>query len=145
MESIKSNMEECLFCKIIKGEVPSHKIYDDDDTYVFLDIGPVSRGHCLIIPKEHAENIHEGSLQAAQAVIKTLHYLAPKMVCALGASGYNIGLNIGKDAGQLVFHTHLHFMPRYAGEPRAFVKTNPSQEELQEIADQIRHELKNEC
>lgn len=131
-------MPDCLFCKIIAGEIPSHKIYEDDKTFAFLDINPVSKGHTLIIPKEHAENLTEGSMEAAEAIMHTLHDIAPKIVKALGASGYNLGMNHGTDAGQLVFHTHMHLMPRYAGQPRTFTKSHPSQEELAEVAEKIR-------
>lgn len=131
-------MEDCLFCKIIAGEIPSHKVYEDENTYAFLDIGPVSKGHTLVIPKEHATDMNEGSVEAAKDIIATVHKLAPKVMEALGATGYNLGVNHGKDAGQEVFHTHFHLMPRYAGEPRSFVKTHPSQEELAEVAEKIR-------
>jgi histidine triad (HIT) family protein len=129
---------DCLFCKIIAGEIPSHKIYEDDDVYVFLDIGPVSKGHALFIPKEHAQDLSSGSKDAAIRVMGAIYDAAPKMVEALGASGYNLGMNHGADAGQLVFHTHIHLMPRYAGQERSFVKMSPSQEELAATAEQIR-------
>jgi len=134
-------MNDCLFCNIIAGTVPAQKVYEDDTTYAFLDIGPVSKGHTLIVPKEHAVNLTEGSEAAATAMMKTVYKIAPGIVKALGASGYNLGMNHGTDAGQLVFHTHVHLMPRYAGEPRTFVKSHPAQEELATIAEQIRKEI----
>ena len=134
-------MPDCLFCSIIKGDIPSHKIYEDDETYAFLDIFPVSRGHLLVIPKEHAENITEGSHAAAIAIMRTVHHIAPKIMAVLGASRYNLGMNHGVDAGQEVFHTHMHIMPRYKGVTRAFEKTKPEQSELKEIADIIRSGL----
>lgn len=134
-------MEDCLFCQIIAGQSPSYKLYEDDQTFVFLNIYPVSRGHFLIIPKEHAENVHEGSEAAAEAVMKTMHRLAPQVVKALGASGYNIGMNIGADAGQIIFHTHMHFMPRYADTPRSFEQTKPVPEELEAVAEVIRNAI----
>ena len=135
------NMNDCLFCKIIKGEIPSHKIYEDADTFAFLDIGPVSKGHTLIIPKNHAENLTAGSEEDALALMRTLKKLAPVITEALGATGYNLGMNHGADAGQDVFHTHIHLMPRYVGDKRNFVKTSPSQEELAEVADLIREKF----
>lgn len=134
-------MADCLFCKIIAGEIPSHKIYEDDKVFAFLDIGPVSQGHTLIIPKEHAQDLTSGSVKAAQDIITAVYRLAPKIMKALGASGYNLGMNHGSDAGQLVWHTHVHLMPRYEGEPRTFVKEKPSQEELAEVAEKIRTEM----
>ncbi len=129
---------DCLFCKIITGDVPSHKIYENDHVYAFLDIGPVSKGHTLFIPKEHAVDLGDGSKEAAVHLIEAVHDVAPEIMEALGASSYNLGMNHGADAGQLVFHTHLHFMPRYAGVPRTFDKKTPSQEELAEVAELIR-------
>lgn len=134
-------MRDCLFCKIIAGEIPSHKVFEDEKTYAFLNINPVSKGHTLVIPKTHAADLNAGSVEDAQAVIATIHKLAPKIMKALGATGYNLGVNHGKDAGQLVFHTHFHLMPRYAGEPRSFTKMHPSQEELAEVAEKISAEI----
>ena len=128
----------CLFCNIVAGSVPSHKLYEDEHTYVFLDLFPVSRGHLLVIPKEHAEDLGAGSLEAAVHMMKTVHTIAPRVTKALGATGYNLGMNHGKDAGQLIAHTHIHLMPRYAGVARSFEKTKPSEEELTNIADEIR-------
>ncbi|MBU1126640.1 MAG: HIT family protein [Patescibacteria group bacterium] len=131
-------MNDCLFCKIIEGEIPSHKIYEDDKVFAFLDISPVSKGHTLIIPKSHSENLTQGTEESAADLFKTVHHLAPKIMTALEATAYNIGMNHGADAGQLVFHTHVHFMPRYAGIPRTFEKQHPSQEELAAVAEEIR-------
>ena len=127
-------MSDCLFCRIIAGEIPSHKIYEDEQVFVFLDIGPVSRGHALFIPKKHAVDLSSGSVQDAAALIAKVHEIAPILLKRLGASAYNLGVNSGADAGQIVFHTHIHFIPRYAGEERSFIKTHPSQEELADVA-----------
>jgi histidine triad (HIT) family protein len=132
---------DCLFCKINAGEVPSHQIYEDDVTNVFLDIFPVSKGHMLIVPKEHAEDLGRGSEEAAVNMMKTVHKIAPGVMKALGATGYNLGMNHGKDAGQLVWHTHIHFIPRYEGDERSFEKKEVDQEELAKIAEQIRKGL----
>lgn len=127
-------MSDCLFCKIIAGEIPSHKIYEDEHVFAFLDIGPVSRGHALFVPRVHAEDLSSGSSEDARALMSAVQKMAPIFLQRLGASAYNIGVNSGADAGQIVFHTHLHFMPRYVGEARNFVKTHPSQEELSDVA-----------
>ncbi len=133
-------MSDCLFCKIIEGGIPSHKIYEDDHVLAFLDIGPVSRGHALFVPKIHAADLNSGSVDEATALIRAVHATAPKFLDRLGASGYNLGVNHGADAGQIVFHTHFHFMPRYRSAPRTFTKTHPSQEELAETAKLMRGE-----
>lgn len=129
---------DCLFCKIIAGEIPSHKIYEDEHTFAFLDIGPVSEGHTLVVPKNHAVDLNDGSAEDAAHIMETVHKLAPVIMPALGASGYNLGMNHGVSAGQDVMHTHVHIMPRKDGEPRNFTKTHPSQDELKTTADKIR-------
>ena len=134
-------MTDCLFCKIIAGTVPSHKIYENDHVYAFLDIGPVSKGHTLVIPKQHVSNLSAGSPEDAVELMKAVYLLGRKIMPALGATGYNLGMNHGADAGQDVFHTHLHIMPRYPGDERKFVKTFPSKEELSVVAEKIRAEM----
>lgn len=134
-------MIDCLFCKIIAREILSHKIYEDDMVYAFLDIAPVAKGHTLFIPKEHAENLTENSEAAAVALMKAVRAVAPKITAALGGSGYNLGMNHGVSAGQEVFHTHLHVMPRFDGKPRTFEKRSATNEELAEIAQIITEKL----
>lgn len=128
----------CIFCKIIAGELPCYKIYEDEDIIAFLDIGPVSEGHTLIVPKTHAENLGAGSSEDAARCIEVIHAIAPKILLAIGATGYNLGMNHGVIAGQDVMHTHFHLMPRKEGEERTFVKTHPSPDELAEIREKIK-------
>lgn len=132
---------DCLFCKIIAGQIPALKLYEDDKTFAFLDIGPVSKGHTLVIPKVHAQDLSSGIPEDAKTLMETVHHLAPKIMAALGAQGYNLGMNHGEVAGQEVMHTHLHIMPRYAGQSRTFVKTHPSKEELEAVAEAIRQHI----
>lgn len=129
---------DCLFCKIIAGEIPAHKVYEDDATFAFLDIGPVSEGHTLIIPKHHATDLGDGSREDALALMSTVHAIAPAIMQGVDATGYNLGMNHGVIAGQEVMHTHLHVMPRQEGLPRTFIKSHPSNEELQATAEKIR-------
>lgn len=131
----------CLFCSIITGEIPCFKIYEDDSVFAILDIGPVSEGHALLFPKAHAENLQEGSAIDAEKLMTALHSIAPSIMKAVGADGYNLGMNHGECAGQEVLHTHLHIMPRKNGVPRSFTKTHPSKEELAATAEAIRAEL----
>ena len=128
----------CLFCSIVAGDIPCHKIYEDESTFAFLDIGPVSTGHTVIIPKTHAENLQAGSVDDAVALMKTIHFIVPAILQGVHADGYNLGMNHGECAGQDVMHTHLHIMPRKNGVPRSFTKTHPTQEELQQTAEKIR-------
>lgn len=134
-------MIDCIFCKIRDGEAPSHKIYEDENVYAFLDIFPAAKGHTLIIPKNHAEDLNSGSEDDAANLMRAVHKLAPKIVKALCATGYNLGMNHGKDAGQLVFHTHLHLIPRFEGDKRNFEKKQGDPEELAKIAEEIRKEI----
>ena len=106
-------MSECLFCKIIAGEIPAHKIYEDEDTIAFLDIFPVAYGHTLVIPKKHSVNILDAEASALQAVMSTIAKLSPKIKETLQATGINIVNASGKDAQQSVDHLHFHIVPRY--------------------------------
>ncbi len=133
----------CLFCSIVAGDIPCSKIYEDESVFAFLDIGPVSEGHTLVVPKVHAENLQAGSAPDAEALMAAVYRIAPSIMKAVGADGYNLGMNHGECAGQDVMHTHLHIMPRKNGVSRSFTKTHPSMEELTATAEKIRAELQN--
>ena len=105
-------MDECLFCKIIAGEIPSEKVYEDDHTFAFLDINPVNPGHTLVVPKVHSRNIYDVSADEWSAVMETVRRLTPKIQEAVGADGMNLEMNNERPAGQVVFHTHVHIVPR---------------------------------
>ncbi len=132
----------CLFCSIVAGDIPYHKIYEDESTLAFLDIGPVSTGHTVIIPKAHAENLQAGSIDDAVALMKTIYAIAPAILSGVHADGYNLGMNHGECAGQEILHTHLHLMPRANGIPRTFAKSHPSAESLAATAESIRSFLR---
>lgn len=104
---------DCLFCKIIVGEIPSEKVFEDERTYAFLDIHPINKGHTLVVPKTHAENIHDISSTDFCTLMETVRNLAPVVKKAVGADGINIGMNNGGAAGQIIFHTHVHIIPRF--------------------------------
>ena len=131
----------CIFCSIVAGEIPCHKVYEDESVIAFLDIGPVSTGHALVLPKIHAENLEAGSAADAARLMSVIYSIAPSILKAVGADGYNLGMNHGECAGQDVMHTHLHIMPRTSGVPRSFTKTHPSQDELTATAEKIRKEI----
>lgn len=131
----------CLFCSIIAGDIPSHKVYEDENVFAFLDIGPVSEGHTLVIPKMHAVNLAEGTVEAAEASMRVIYAIAPAILRAVGADGYNLGMNHGESAGQDVMHTHFHIMPRKNGVARSFVKTHPAPEALAATAERIRGQI----
>ncbi len=110
-------MEDCIFCKIIKGEIPSVKIFEDERVFSFMDINPISDGHTLIIPKEHAQNIWEIETEDLLHIHKTSQKLAQAMRKALEVEGIAVLQLNGKAVNQVVFHYHLHLIPRLSGAP----------------------------
>ena len=103
----------CIFCKIANGEIPSTTLYEDEDFRVILDLGPATRGHALLLPKNHFSNLFELDDETAQKAILVAKKMAGKMKAALGADGFNLVQNNGEAAGQTVFHFHMHLIPRY--------------------------------
>ena len=103
----------CIFCKIANGEIPSTTLYEDEDFRVILDLGPATRGHALLLPKNHFANLFELDDETAQKAILVAKKMAGKMKSALGADGFNLVQNNGEAAGQTVFHFHMHLIPRY--------------------------------
>ncbi|OJI06317.1 hypothetical protein BK004_04090 [bacterium CG10_46_32] len=106
-------MSDCIFCNIVTGESPSHKVYEDDDILAFLDINPINPGHTLVIPKEHYKDLTDTPPELASKLIQTVQKIKPAILGAVGADSFNLGVNVGKKAGQVVFHTHFHIMPRF--------------------------------
>ena len=106
-------MENCIFCKIANGVIPAATLYEDDKFRVILDLGPASKGHALILPKEHYADIYELPEELAGEVYKLAAKMAKKMTAALGCDGFNIVQNNKEVAGQTVFHFHMHLIPRY--------------------------------
>ena len=103
---------ETVFDKIIAGEIPCHRVYEDEHVLAFLDVGPLSRGHILVIPKERAAFLHQLSDASAAAIGKILPRLCRAMLKATGAKAYNILQNNGTDAHQVVMHVHFHIIPK---------------------------------
>ena len=108
--------EDCIFCKIANGEIPSATLYEDENFRVILDLGPASKGHALILPKSHAANIYELSDEMAAKAMILAKKMATAMTAALKCDGFNIVQNNGECAGQTVFHFHMHLIPRYEGD-----------------------------
>lgn len=105
--------EDCIFCKLANGEIPTATLYEDEWFRVILDASPASMGHALIIPKEHFENLYELEDELAAKALVLAKKLIKKFTKALGCQGYNIVQNNGEAAGQTVFHFHIHLIPRY--------------------------------
>jgi len=109
-------MGNCIFCNIVRGKVPSFKVYEDDDTLAFLDIHPVVHGHTLVVPKAHATNIFDISPESWAAVSETTRKVAIALERALSADGVNLMMNNREHAGQIVEHAHMHLIPRFKGD-----------------------------
>lgn len=106
-------MPETVFDKILAGEIPCHRVYEDEHVLAFLDIGPLADGHTLVIPKERKRQLHELSDEAAAALGRVLPRIARAVLAATGASGYNVLQNNGAEAHQAVMHVHFHVIPRH--------------------------------
>jgi histidine triad (HIT) family protein len=109
-------MSDCLFCKIIAGEIPCYKVYEDENVLAFLDIHPHAKGHTVVIPKKHAETVWDINTETFERVAAGLQTAAGKVQAQLKPDGMNIGLNNGKAAGQAVGHLHWHILPRWEGD-----------------------------
>lgn len=105
--------KDCIFCKIANGEIPSTTLYEDDEFRVILDMGPATRGHALLLPKEHYEDLFALDDETASKVLIRAKRIALRMKNALNADGFNLVQNNGEAAGQTVFHFHMHLIPRY--------------------------------
>lgn len=109
-------MIDCVFCKIIAGEIPAHKIYENDEVLAFLDIHPVNPGHVLIVPKAHFENMLDAPAHVLSAMSEVSQKIAKAVMKTVGAEGFNLNVNNGKMAGQVIFHLHMHIVPRFSGD-----------------------------
>lgn len=105
--------KNCIFCKIAKGEIPSHKVYEDDDVLAFLDISQVTPGHTLVISKKHFDNFLSAEKDIMHKVMDVAQRIGQAQISILGAKGVNVLTNVNKEAGQSVFHFHVHVIPRY--------------------------------
>lgn len=107
---------DCLFCKMVAGQIPVTKIYEDEVVLAFLDIGPVSDGHSLVIPKQHFERLHDCPGEVLGRVGSHLGQIAEAVASAMSSDGYNVLCNNGRAAGQIVNHLHFHIIPRNTGD-----------------------------
>lgn len=135
--------KDCLFCRIVRGEIPSSKVYEDEHVYAFLDIAPSFYGHCLVVPKNHYENILDIGMKEICAVFAAVQKIAPAVMRATGAEGFHVIQNNNEAAGQTVFHTHFHIVPRKTGDGMVLwaSKAYESTEEMLEMAKKIQTEM----
>lgn len=108
---------DCLFCKIVAGEIPATTVHEDDRTVAFMDVNPATRGHLLVVPREHVQDLHAIDDEDLAAVARAARTLAGRQVQRLGADGVNLLQSSGAAAWQTVFHFHMHVIPRYEGDP----------------------------
>lgn len=112
--------KNCIFCKLANGEIPSATLYEDEDFRVILDLGPATKGHALILPKEHYANLYEIDEELAGKAFKLAKKMVTELTEVLGCDGYNVVQNNGEVAGQTVFHFHMHLIPRYKNDDAGF-------------------------
>jgi histidine triad (HIT) family protein len=133
---------DCIFCKIAKGEIPSEKIYEDADVLAFLDIGPVNKGHALVIPKRHYETIMDMPDEALAKVAAVVKKVAAAVKKAVSADGISIGQSNHKSAGQAIPHVHFHVMPRYANDGlRHWPQGTYAENEMKLYGEKIRAQI----
>lgn len=108
--------KDCIFCKLANGEIPTNSIYEDEDFKVIMDISPASKGHCVILPKTHAENLFEFPEEYCEKIMLVAKKCSKVLMNVLSCDGINVLQNNGEAAGQTVFHLHVHLIPRYEGD-----------------------------
>ncbi|MBQ0009245.1 MAG: HIT family protein [Firmicutes bacterium] len=134
--------KDCIFCKIAQGIIPSNIVYEDDDVMAFLDISQVTQGHTLVIPKKHTQNFLTAEKDIMHKVMDVAQRIGQAQISILGAKGVNILTNVNKEAGQSVYHFHVHVIPRYIADDgfKIEMKENDKLEELSlpVLADKIK-------
>ena len=127
----------CIFCEIINNIIPSKKIYEDEDVLAILDISQTTKGHALVIPKKHFDNINEIDDKLLSKLIVTSNRLSKKIIHKLGAKGFNLLVNTNEIAGQTVKHAHFHIIPRYTENDTIIINFNENKYNLDEILNKI--------
>ena len=133
-------MSDCIFCKIVAGEIPCCKVFEDEQTLVFMDIGPVIKGHMLVIPKNHYDPILDTPDEVLQHLITVVKKMAAAQKKALKADGCNIIQNNGKVSGQAVPHLHFHIIPRFANDGHVWnwaAKKYDNMQEMKKLAEAV--------
>lgn len=132
-------MDDCIFCKIVKGTAPSHKVFENEHTMAFLDIFPMAVGHSLVIPKKHYKNMQDVSPQDLVEVIKTVQVVGKALTKALEAPAFNVHQSNNKEAGQVVFHLHFHVVPRFENDSVSFKwqVSEKAKEQIPQVKEKI--------
>ena len=134
---------DCIFCKIVRGEIPCHEVYSDDKVLAFLDIAPVSPGHALVIPKAHHDTLFDLPADLAADLQGALQAVGKAVMQTTGAHGINLGMNVNEAAGQLVFHAHYHLIPRFNDDGLELWPQTPAEdhEQLAKLAQSMRRSI----
>ncbi len=137
------SQENCIFCKIVNGEIPCAKVFENDDILAFLDISPFSFGHTLVIPKKHYANTLEFDATLAEKLMLAIQKIAPAIMNATNADGFNVMQNNFAAAGQTVFHAHWHIIPRKDGDNMPLWEQNSYEnpEKMKKMAENIANKL----
>ncbi|MDH5376057.1 MAG: HIT family protein [Candidatus Bathyarchaeota archaeon] len=133
--------EHCTFCEILKNEKTASYVYEDNRTIAILDIRPINEGHTLVIPKKHYENLYEIPDEEVAYLFKIVKKVASAVKKVTNADGKSIFQNNGRAAGQVIFHVHVHIIPRYEGQRSHRLRCDASREKLDEVARKIRNQL----
>lgn len=137
---------DCLFCKIVSGEIPAQIVYEDAYTIAFLDINPINRGHVLVVPKEHYRDFSEASLEVLKNVTRAVKVVSESLASAVGADGFLVSTNNGTAAGQVVMHLHFHVIPRFKDDHLHSWSGKPYKDEQESnyVAESIVRSIKKE-
>lgn len=131
---------DCLFCKIIAGDIPADVVYQDEHVVAILDIHPVNPGHLLVLPRMHVEDVRDASDETLANLMRVVKRLTRALTGSFGATGVNVVQNTGHDAGQVIFHLHIHVIPRIAGDGREHWKgLSCSKEEAQVVLARLKN------
>ena len=134
----KQKKDDCIFCKLANGEIPTNAIYEDDDFKVILDANPATKGHCIILPKTHAENLLELPEEYCKKILLVAQKCARVLTKVLHCDGLNVLQNNGEAAGQTVFHLHVHLIPRYKDDTVVMRFGEPVSVDAEALAQEIR-------
>jgi len=136
-------MNDCVFCKIIKKEIPADFVYENDKIVAFLDIHPSNKGHTLVVPREHHADLLETPDDVLADILSRTKKIAPAIMNTVGAQGFNSIFNTKPAAGQVIFHTHMHIIPRFTNDGlKHWPEKHMSAEELKKVASEIKAQLK---
>ena len=138
-------MNDCIFCKIAGGEIPSYTVYEDNDFRAIMDISPAAKGHVIILPKQHAADVFELSEELASKIYVVAKKIAAAVKEVIGCDGVNILQNNGEAAGQTVFHLHMHIIPRWKGDSIKITWTSDeaNKDMIKEVAEDIASKVNN--